>query len=193
MPPSKIPPYDLCLILHGCPPSPETVLPTEKRWMNWTAAQLQHQGLNAIAPNMPTPWQPTYADWKREFEKYPVTSNTLLVGHSCGAAFLVHWLLETHTHVKKLILVAPAKIPETETDTRAAMYDFDLPIDASNIADEIVIFTSNDFPRHLQSLVLYQQSLRPRIVTLENKGHFLIHTMGTPEFPELLAEITQQK
>ena len=181
--------FDTCLILHGCPPNSDNVLPKNQRWMNWLEGKLKEKGLNAIAPDMPTPWEPKYEEWKKEFEKYAVTENSLLVGHSCGATFLVRRLLETHTKVKKLILVAPAKISESENDTRQDLYNFDLPPDASKIADEIVVFTSNDFPHHLKSLELYKVALKPRIIHLENKGHFLIFTMGTNEFPELLDEV----
>lgn len=181
--------FDICIILHGCPPTEENVLPKSKRWMNWLEAQIKEKGLNAIAPDMPTPWNPTYTEWKDTISQYPITKHSLLIGHSCGAAFLVHWLLETKKEVKKLILVAPAKIPEKENDPRQDLYTFDLPSDASHIADEIVIFTSNDLPRHLQSFKLYKDSLKPRVVMLENKGHFIIYTMGTNEFPELLNEV----
>lgn len=159
--------------------------------MNRLEEQLKAQGLNAIAPDMPTPWNPQYTEWKKEIEKYTITEHTLLVAHSCSGAFLVRWLLETRKKVKKLILVAPAKIPEHEQDPRKDVYNFDLPEDASYIADEIVIFISNDFPHHMKSFELYRSSLKPRVVQLENKGHFLIFTMGTNEFPELLKEIVR--
>lgn len=182
-------PYDRVYILHGCPPSADNVLPKTKRWMNWLETKLIEKGYTALAPEMPVSWHPSYADWKSEFGKYRVTDKTLLIGHSCGAAFLVRWLLETGKKVKKLILVAPAKVPETETDPRQDLYNYELPADASTIADEIVVFTSNDFPHHLKSLEMYKKALKPRVIRLENKGHFLIFTMGTNEFPELLHEV----
>lgn len=185
--------FDKVIILHGCPPSEQTVTPKENRWMNWLEKQLQDKGYEAIAPEFPKSWNPKYVEWKKVFEKYTVTKNTLLVGHSCGAAFLVRWLMESHKKVKKLILVAPAKVAETENDTRKDLYDFSLPANTSHIADEIVVFTSNDFPHHLQSLELYKVALKPRVIQLENKFHFLYFQMKTPEFPELLEEIMNSK
>jgi len=181
--------YDNVIILHGCPPNEQTVTPKNNRWMNWLAEKLNEKGFKAVTPDLPTSWEPKYKDWKKEFEKYSVTHDTLLVGHSCGAAFLVRWLLETKKKVKKLILVAPAKVPETENDTRKDLYNFELPSDGSHIADEIVVFTSNDFPHHLKSLEMYKKALNPRIVKLENKFHFLFFQTKTNEFPELLNEI----
>jgi predicted alpha/beta hydrolase family esterase len=85
--------------------------------------------------------------------------------------------------------VAPAKFPEGENDPRSDLYAFAFPEKMPKIADEIVVFTSNDFPHHLKSLELYVEKLKPKVVRLENKGHFLIYTMGTNEFPELLNEV----
>lgn len=178
-----------CIILHGCPPSSDRVTPPENRWMNWLADELNKKGMSAVAPDFPRPWEAKYTEWKAEFEKYPVNKDSILVGHSCGAAFLVRWLLETATVVRKLILVSPAKVPETSDDTRQDLYAFDLPDDLPHIADEVIVFTSNDLPHHLQSLELYTKSLQPRIVRLEGKVHFLYFQMGTNEFPELLEEV----
>jgi len=80
--------------------------------------------------------------------------------------------MENKKRVKELILVAPAKVPEGETDPRRDLYDFELPKDASRIAEEIVIFSSNDFPHHLKSLELYKQAFHPKVITLENKFIF---------------------
>ena len=181
--------FDNIIILHGCPPNEKLITPKNNRWMNWLENHLQKMGLNAIALDMPTSWNPKYTKWKKIFEKYPVTENTLLIGHSCGAAFLVRWLLESNKKVKKLILVAPAKVPEGDDDTRKDLYDFNLPFDATHISKEIVVFTSNDFPHHLKSLEMYKKTLKPRVIKLENKFHFLYFQMKTNEFPELLEEI----
>lgn len=177
------------IILHGCPMSEETVLPKNKRWMNWLEGKLKERGYNAVAPDLPTPWAPKYQEWKKTIEQYPVTENTMIIAHSCSCAFIVQWLLETKKKVKKLILVAPAKIPEKADDKRNVLYDFDLPENASHIADERVIFISNDFPHHLKSFEMYKESLKPRVIRLENKVHFLFIWTKTNEFPELLQEV----
>ena len=101
----------------------------------------------------------------------------------------MRWLLETNRKVKKLVLVAPAKIPATGDEDRMKLYDFELPSTPVSVADEVVIFVSNDQPRMLQSFELYKQALNPKIIELKDKGHFTIFTMKTSEFPELLTEI----
>lgn len=181
--------YDKVIILHGCPANATNIIPKSERWMNWISDRLKSLGFRAYAPDMPTPWAPRYPEWKKEFENYTVTADSLLIGHSCGAAFLVRWLLETNKRVSKLILVAPAKIPESPADIRQELYAFKLPSNAAKIADEIVIFTSNDLPHNLKSLEIYKKALKPRVVYIPEMVHFLVYTMKTNEFPELLREI----
>lgn len=61
---------------------------------------------------MPDPWAPEYEKFKQAFEKNPVSEHTILVGHSCGCAFLVRWLGESKQKIDTLILVAPWKVPK---------------------------------------------------------------------------------
>lgn len=178
------------LIFHGCPPTEAMVSPLENRWMNWIANELKKRGLDAEAPQLPTPWMPKYAEWRAKFEELQLDRNTVVAAHSCSAAAIVRYLLEKGLVLKKLILVAPAKVPETDDDPRQDLYHFDLPTEVPHLAEELVLFTSNDFPHHLESRELYIQALVPSVIELENKGHFLFYQMGnSPEFQELLQEI----
>ncbi len=101
-----------CIIIHGCPSNVEKAMDPQKRthdkhWIRWTKKQLIAKGIPTEAPLMPKPWLPDYQAFKQEFEKHPINEDTVLVGHSCGCAFLVRWLGETKKRIKKLILVAP--------------------------------------------------------------------------------------
>jgi len=105
-----------CIIIHGCPSNKEKAMSPEERtynkhWIPWTKKQLISKGIETETPLMPEPWEPKYELFKKEFEKYNVNENTILIGHSCGCAFLVRWLGETKQRINKLILVAPWKIP----------------------------------------------------------------------------------
>lgn len=180
--------YDLYVIVHGCPQNAADLIPKDKHWTGWLEQKLRRSGLNAFAPDMPVPWEPVYERWKEVLENYKITENSLLIGHSCGGAFLVRWLLSTGKKVKKLILVAPAKTSIKE-DRKKNFYDFDLPSEASKIADKTVIFISNDHQSMLESFELYKEVLKPKVIKLEGKKHFVPFQMGTNEFPELLEEV----
>ena len=123
-----------CIILHGCPSDAEKAMNPEtrtydKHWIPWLKQNLTIAGVKTETPLMPDPWETNYQKFKTEFEKYEVNENTILVGHSCGSAFLVRWLGETKRKIFKLILVAPWKISDKDDKFRKEFYTY--PIDDS--------------------------------------------------------------
>ena len=83
-----------CIIIHGCPPNAEKEMNPktrtyDKHWIPWIKKELIAKGIKTEAPLMPLPWNPDYEKFKKEFEKYKVTKDTILIGHSCSCAFLV--------------------------------------------------------------------------------------------------------
>ena len=184
-----------CIIIHGCPADVEKAMDSktrtyDKHWIPWIKKQLIANKVSTETPLMPDPWTPDYEKFKSEFEKYDVNEDTILVGHSCGCAFLVRWLGESKRKVYKLILVAPWKINDVDDKFREEFYGY--PIDAT-IKDkirEIVIFTSdNEEEAGKKSLEIFHQALGGEIIELNSRGHYTIGDMGTEEFPELLKVI----
>src|SRR3989344_146874 len=91
-----------CIIIHGCPSNAEEKV---ENWIPWLKKELFSKKIITETPLMPRAWEPNYETFKKEFEKNKVTENTILIGHSCGCAFLVRWLGETKQRINKLILV----------------------------------------------------------------------------------------
>ena len=78
------------------------------QWIPWLQKQLLIKDIPTATPEMPHAYAPNYSVWKKEFERFDVTPESILVGHSCGGGFLVRWLSENkNIKVGKLILVAP--------------------------------------------------------------------------------------
>ncbi|MFA6304925.1 MAG: alpha/beta hydrolase [Patescibacteria group bacterium] len=183
-----------CIIVHGCPSTPETMVDLgaryDQHWIAWTKKQLNDKNLATEAPLMPTPWEPDYDKFKNEFEKYNTNENTILIGHSCGCAFLVRWLGETKRKIFKLILVAPWKIATKERIFREQFYNYSIDETIKDRVEEIVMFTSNnEEDAGKESLKIFHDVLGGKIIELQNHGHFTMKDMGTVEFPELLEEV----
>jgi uncharacterized protein len=177
-----------CIIVHGCPTkqTDDPELRTyDKHWMPWTKEQLEKQGIPTEIPLMPEPWVPSYDRFKDVFEKFHVDENTILVGHSCGCAFLAQWLAESKQKVAKLIFVAPWKT--ADHTFKKEYYSFDVDSTIKDRVGEIVMFTSYDENPNAQlSLDEYHNALDGKVIDLTDHEHYTFNDMGTVEFPELL-------
>lgn len=184
-----------CIIIHGCPSNAEKAMNPEirtydKHWIPWTKKELIAKGIETETPLMPTPWEPDYKKFKNEFEKYEVNENTILIGHSCGCAFLVRWLGETERKIFKLILVAPWKITDKDDKFRKAFYEYPINETIKSRVKEIIIFTADDEEDDgKKSLKIFHQALDGEIIELKERGHYTIGDMGVEEFPELIEVI----
>ncbi len=165
---------------------------SNSHWFPWLQKQLLMNGILAQTPEMPEAYSPDYEAWKREFEQFNIDEDSILVGHSCGAGFLLRWLSENKVRIDKLLLVAPWLDPDKE---KAASF-FDFEIDKS-ITDRIeethLLFSNDDEPDILESVRIIKESI-PDILFHEftGRGHFTFGQMGTDKFPELLGYILKR-
>ena len=94
-----------CIIVHGCTED-KTDNPAE-HWIPWLKEQLEIERIKVSVPLMPTPWEPKYREWKEVFDGLIVDKNSILIGHSCGGAFLVRWLGDAGKKIKNFINNVP--------------------------------------------------------------------------------------
>jgi predicted alpha/beta hydrolase family esterase len=182
-------------IIHGCPSNAEKAMNPEtrtydKHWIPWTKAILSARGIRVETPLMPNPWEPRYEAFKKEFEKYTITEEDILIGHSCGTTFLLRWLGDSKKKVAKLILVSPWVITDKDDPERREFYEHPIDETIRLRVGEIVYFTSdNDYEDSRKSLQIVHDILGGKVVNLKGRGHYVLSDMGTEEFPELIAEI----
>jgi predicted alpha/beta hydrolase family esterase len=182
------------VLVHGKPSRDEYFDPillsmSNSHWLPWLQKQLLINGYNAQAPEMPDSYKPDYEVWRREFERFDIGVNTLLVGHSTGAGFLLRWLSENReVKVGKLILVAPymgfgAKVPNN-------FFTFDLDENLADRTKGTIIFNSDDDKSYIhRSVNVLRHKLKGPIAKyreFHGYGHFIYEDMQTEKFPELL-------
>lgn len=178
------------IILHGMPSKEECY--SEKfpaasnfQWLPWLQKQLLIRDIFAVTPEMPRPFEPEYMAWKKEFERHDVTKETTLVGHSCGAGFLVRWLSE-HKDVKvgQVFLVAPWIDPEKTLVTD--MFDFTIDPEFVSRTANVTVYVSNDDDSdiHESVKVITESANGVNMREFTGRGHFL-----SDSFPELRDDI----
>lgn len=184
-----------CIIIHGCPDNIEKAMNPktrtyDKHWIPWIKKQLEKEGIKTVTPLMPTPWEPKYEEWKKELDKLDVNENTILIGHSCGSAFLVHWLGDTKKRINKLILIAPWKVPPKDNPIKKKFYEYSIDPTIKSRVKEIIIFTANDEVKDGKlSAKMFHEALGGKLIKLKGMGHYTQNDMGKTDFPELLEVI----
>lgn len=165
---------------------PEGTSQSKKHWLGWLRGELIKVGVDAMAPEMPEPYEPVYKAWCSVFEKFSIDENTMLVGHSIGAGFLVRWLSENKVQVGKVALVAPWLDPTHEL--KGWFSDFEIDGELIKRTGGIIIFVSSDDDKEILESVEKIKSALPSVTLCEfsHHGHFTSSSMGTHEFPEIL-------
>lgn len=182
-----------CIIIHGSPDD-KTDDSFTKHWIPWIKKNLEKNKIPTQVPFMPHPHDPVYEDHKRVFERLEVNEDTVLIGHSDGAAFLVRWLGETKVKIDKLILIAPWKIARSDDETNKAFFDFEIDESIGYRANEVILFSSNTGPKEgNETFKVFQDALEGEVINLKGHGHYTEEDMGTTEFPELLEVVLREE
>lgn len=180
------------ILLHGMPSEKEYyksggVPMSQKHWFSWLQKELTLRDIKVEAPDLPEPYKPDYEKWKKVFERFPVSEETILVGHSCGGGFLVRWLSENKINVGKVALVAPW-INALDPRPVPGFFDFRIDPELVSRTNGMSIFISlDDDYEELETAEMLKLKLKDiKIMQFTDKGHFTIGDMGTEEFPELV-------
>ena len=163
---------------------------SEDHWFSWLKRQLILKDIHAVSIEPPFPFRPRYDEWQKEFERFDITPDTTLVGHSCGGGFLIRYLSEhKDLRVGKVALVAPWINPnDNPRSDKADFFHFEIDPDFPARTKGVTVFISSDDDA---SVVKTVDALREKVHALNlkeytDKGHFTLDAMKTQGFPELL-------
>lgn len=160
------------LIIHGTEGNPE------ENWFPWLKKQLETYGYQVTVPQFPTPQNQDPGHWFATLQPYISSFNekTLLIGHSCGGAFLLKVLEEIRTKVKVAVFVAasagvkPIKYYEVDRPFVEKPFNWEK---IRQSADHFFVFHSEDDPLIcLENGEKIAQELGTELIRLKDAGHF---------------------
>lgn len=183
------------IILHGLPSRDEYYSEkypsaSNSHWLPWLQKQLLKNDIKADTPEIFNAYAPEYGVFVKEVERFDITPETTLVGHSMGAGFWVRYLTENpDVTVDRLVLVAPWLNIGREYDFD--FFEFEVDQKIAERVGTFVIFSSDNDRKAMQDTVTLLKGKFPEAVVKDfhNYGHFTLKSMKTDVFPELLEVI----
>ena len=170
-----------------------------ENWFPWLESKLAEKNICCNIPTFPTPEHQSYTDWEKLMDYYcdlgVVNEETVLIGHSCGAVFLVHYLLEHQIHVKGLICVSGYNNFisgfEMMDKLNERFYMNAESIDMLPYADTVISFYGDNDPNiPLECLNDFAISIGGEGNCVPNAGHFNT-SAGYSTFPSVLDAVNR--
>ncbi|MDR1009307.1 MAG: alpha/beta hydrolase [Rickettsiales bacterium] len=175
------------VIIHGTCGSPDG------NWFPWLRRQLEAKGHRVYIPRFPTPKNQSVASWCKVLhtETPDFDANTTLIGHSCGAAYLLSILNVLERPVAKSVFVSPfaGKIGNKEYDEYNRDFidrDFDWDKIRNNMGTA-TLFYGDDDPYVPRAAAEYVSAKLDVPLTIIQGGGHLNAESGYTEFPEILS------
>ena len=180
------------IIIHGVYANPES------NWFPWIKKELESRGFEVIIPKFPTPLNQTPESWSRAISKYgdKISNETVLIGHSLGAAFILDYLENTNKKIKAVFLVAgffkPVGSPYDESIRSFVDREFNWEKIKSSCKSFFVFASDNDQYIPLELSKELAKKLGAKIKIIHGGGH-LNRQSGYDKFPFILDEINKFK
>lgn len=175
-------------IIHGIYGHPH------ENWFPWLKKELETQGYEVIVPKFPTPLDQSLESWLRVFSQYEnkINEETILIGHSLGAAFILDYLEQTNKKIKVAFLVAGYhKLVNNEFDELNKTFvgrKFDWNKIKQNCEKFFIVASDNDPYIPLEINKELAKILNEDLQIIHNGGH-LNKKAGFDKFPKLLETV----
>ena len=167
-----------------------------ENWFPWLKEELERGGFEAIVPKFPTPIGQSLENWLRVFSKYEskISSETVLIGHSLGAPFILNYIEKSNKKIKAAFLVAGYhKMLENEFKELNRSFvgkDFDWKKIKKNCGRFFVVASDNDPYIPVEINKELAKFLDAELIIIHDGGH-LNKKAGFDRFPKLLEEINK--
>jgi uncharacterized protein len=181
------------VILHG------SYGHSRENWFPWLAERLREIGHDVVVPQFPTPVGQNLSTWLEIFDREAglLSAQSVLVGHSLGAAFIIRVLERIASPVGAAFLVAaffgPVGLPAFDSINATFVSE---PVNWSRVkrsAKSFFVYGSDNDPYvRLDSCQRIAEQLGARFAVHHDAGHFNSES-GYTSFPALLADIHRWK
>lgn len=179
-------------IVHGVYGSPN------ENWFPWISKKLEALGWEVFVPQFPTPEGHNLQNWLKVWKKYQafLNENSIVVGHSMGATFLLSVLENRETPVKATFFIAGfAEFLEGDDEINKLnksfiQKDFNWEKIRKNGGKFFVFQSDNDPYVSLDKAKKLADKLDTEIILVKNAGHFN-KKAGYTQFNLLLSKIKQ--
>ena len=151
----------------------------EDYWYKSVKKQIENNGHKCFVPTMPDIEHMSYASWEKEFDKFLplINQESVFIGHSTGAIFIVNYLMKHNLKIDKYISVVgfnkeninSANIKWDEINKTFFVNNLD---DFKNYANERVSFYSPTDIYDFKILDEFATAIEAEKVIIENAGHF---------------------
>ncbi len=151
-----------------------------ENWFPWLEEELSKEKIKCTIPSFPTPEHQVYSDWEKLMDYYCnmgiINNETVLIGHSCGSIFLVHYLLNHDIKVKGLICVSGYNNfisgYELMDDLNKSFY-IKSELNVTACAEKIFAFYGDNDPNIPQEyLQNFATAIGGQVNCIANAGHF---------------------
>lgn len=176
------------LLLHGYRGS------VDNHWFPWLAEELAKHGVEVTIPALPAQEETTQEEWLRALEPYKekITPNTIVVGHSLGAAVMLRWLTTLETSITGAVYVGGFGKPFGERKEDIVCHGFVQDIAWKKLrktAKQHTVFASmNDPEIPVEVSCHLGAQLQAPMHCIEQAGHFCSDD-GYDTFPRLLQHL----
>ncbi len=178
-------------IFHGTFGNPD------ENWFPWLSEKLSEQGHEVIIPKFPTPEGQTLQNWMRVIQPYLelINKDTILIGHSLGAAFLLCVLEKLKTKIRAAFLVAGFtgllgndEFDQINKSLSVKLFNWNK---IKKNCERFYIFNSTNDPYvPLEKGIELSQNLDSDLIRFGEAGHFNSDS-GYDEFPEILGYLEE--
>lgn len=176
------------IIIHGTDGYPE------ENWFPWLKKEMEMLDYQVSVPQFPTGKDQNPENWFNIFQNYQekINEETIIIGHSYGASFLLRLLEKLDTKITAAVFVAPSigilPIKYYDLDKEIVSEPFNWSKIKSHALHHFVFHSEDDPYICIENAEKAAKMLDAKFIKKDKAGHFNTKA-GYTKFPELLDEI----